>query len=225
MALNNIAGDIWGYTQKVAKNISNGAGTYLKQSPEELANVARNTMLKKNTVISNINLSDVDSAFAEATKRGEADYSQAFNKLRSNISAGNTDEVKTAAKDISERFNDSRYLDLLQKAETKQSQIEVDLKDLKPNEVKLLYKDNFKTPKSVEKFVTDSQAEKAAGASYIGQGVKQYFNSGDKKTNQIRAGVVAGGYMGTMTTARLIHGGTPISNEYGERDIVGIPFI
>ena len=31
--------------------------------------------------------------------------------------------------------------------------------------------------------------------------------------------------MGTMTTARLVHGGTPITDEYGERNIVGIPFI
>ena len=75
-------------------------------------------------------------------------------------------------------------------------------------------------------YVIDEQQEKIANAAYKLQGKKQYFNKpNDPKTNQIRAGVAVGAYMGTMTTARLIHGGTPITNEYGERNIVGIPFI
>ena len=225
MGLNNIAEDVWGFSKKVAKNISGSANTYLKQTPEELANVAKNTMLKKNTLLSNINISDVDSAFAEAAKRGESDYSKAFIKFKSNIDAGNVDEVKHAAKDISERFNDSRYLDLLQKAEIKQTRIQDRISGFDVEEAQRVYKDSVKVPKIIDNFVTDSQAEKFSNGIYSLQGKKQYFDSGNKKTNQIRAGAAVGGYFGAMTTARIAHGGTPITNEYGERDIVGIPFI
>ena len=52
MGLNNMAKEGWEYISGLAKNISvkglqNGWNTYIKQSPEELANIARQTMQRK----------------------------------------------------------------------------------------------------------------------------------------------------------------------------------
>lgn len=52
-----------------------------------------------------------------------------------------------------------------------------------------------------------------------------YFNSGNSKTNQVRAAVSGGIYMGGSMVVRGLQGGNPVTNEYGERDIAGIPFI
>ncbi len=227
--LNNIAKVGWDYIGGVAKNITkeglqNGWDTYVKQSPEELANVARATMQRKNTVISNLNLDDFDKIYNAADK-SNADYIKEFNKLRGALNSGNTDEAKTVATSISERFQDGAYLKLLQDAETKRSNDIAYYNSLGADGIKEEFKTGFKIPEKAKGFVTDEQQDKIADMFYKLQGKKQYFNTGDPKTNQIRAGVAAGTYMGAMTTARLVHGGGLTTNEYGERDIVGIPFI
>lgn len=226
--INNIAKEGWDYINNVAKKVSveglqNGWNTYIKQSPEELANVARQTMQRKNTIMSNLDVNEFDKIFSAANKTDA--YITEFNKLRTNLNSGNVEEAKSIATTISERFQDGAYLKLLQEAEGKTNIIEKQIQEA-PNELIMgKFKKDFKIPEKVKGFVTDEQQEKIANAAYKLQGKKQYFNSGDAKTNQIRAGVAVGTYMGAMTTARLIHGGTPITNEYGERDIVGIPFI
>ena len=55
--------------------------------------------------------------------------------------------------------------------------------------------------------------------------IPAYFTTADKKKNKIRAGVTAGAYMGGSMVVRGLQGGGITTNEYGERDIVGIPFI
>lgn len=228
MGLNNIAKEGWDYISSLAKNISveglqNGWNTYVKQSPEELANVARQTMQRKNTVMSNLDINEFDKIFSSASKTDA--YTTEFNKLRANLNSGNIEEAESIATTISERFQDGAYLKLLQEAEGKTNIIEKQIQEA-PNELIMgKFKKDFKIPEKAKGFVTDEQQDKIASMAYKLQGKKQYFNTGDAKTNQIRAGVAAGAYMGTMTTARLIHGGTPVTNEYGERDIVGIPFI
>lgn len=228
MGFNNIADDIFDYTKKIAKDIStkglNGA-SHLKRGPEELANSARINMLKKNTVISNLDLAEIDSAFTASAKRGNTEYAQAFTELKTNIELGNVDEVKTVAKSMSERFNDNKYLELLQNAESKHININDQIKKAPSDIISSKFKADYKVPGLFKNFVTDEQAEGLANVAYsLNGGAKQYFNSGNKKTNQVRVGATVGGYFATATTARLLHGGSPITNEYGERDIVGVPF-
>lgn len=229
MGLNNITKEGWDYISSLAKNISveglqNGWNTYVKQSPEELANVARQTMQRKNTVMSNLDINEFDKIFSSASKTDA--YTTEFNKLRTNLNSGNIEEAKSIATTISERFQDGAYLKLLQEAEGKINAIKKQIQEAPSELIKGKFKKDFKIPEKAKRFVTDEQQEKIANAAYKLQGKKQYFNKpNDPKTNQIRAGVAVGAYMGTMTTARLIHGSTPITNEYGERDIVGIPFI
>lgn len=230
--LNNIAKEGWDYINNVAKKVSveglqNGWNTYIKQSPEELANVARQAMQRKNTIISNLDVNEFDKIFSAANKTDA--YTTEFNKLRTNLNSGNIEEAKSIATTISERFQDGAYLKLLQEAESKTNTIKSRFDTMDSEIIKSGFVDKTKKKISENKiignFTTSQQQEKIANAAYKLQGKKQYFNSGDSKTNQIRAGVAAGTYMGAMTTARLIHGGTPTTNEYGERDIVGIPFI
>lgn len=232
MGLNNMAKEGWDYISNLAKNISveglqNGWNTYIKQSPEELANVARKTMERKNTILnSNPDLLDeINKVMAGSKNISDKEYSSAVNNIKNNLSNNNTKEANNIAKSIEERFQDGAYLKLLQEAEGKTNIIEKQIQEAPKELIMGKFKKDFKIPEKVKGFVTDEQQEKIANMAYKLQGKKQYFNSGDVKTNQIRAGVAVGTYMGAMTTARLIHGGTPITNEYGERDIVGIPFI
>lgn len=232
MGLNNMAKEGWDYISSLAKNISveglqNGWNTYIKQSPEELANVARKTMERKNTILnSNPDLLDeINKVMAGSKNISDKEYSSAVNNIKNNLSNNNTKEANNIAKSIEERFQDGAYLKLLQEAEGKTNIIEKQIQEAPKELIMGKFKKDFKIPEKVKGFVTDEQQEKIANMAYKLQGKKQYFNSGDVKTNQIRAGVAVGTYMGAMTTARLIHGGTPITNEYGERDIVGIPFI
>lgn len=237
MGLNNIAKEGWDYISGLAKNISveglqNGWNTYIKQSPEELANVARKTMERKNTILnSNPDLLDeINKVMAGSKNISDKEYSSAVNNIKNNLSNNNTKEANNIAKSIEERFQDGSYIKMLQEAEAKRLNMSETYSTVPArgieNKFKAETKEKLTNNKIINNFTTEKQQEKIADAAYKLQGKKEYFNKPNApKTNQIRTGVAIGTYMGTMTTARLIHGGTPITNEYGERDIVGIPFI
>ena len=121
MGLNNIAQQGWDYISNLAKNISvegiqKGWNTYMVQSSDELANVARASMQRKNTVMNNLNMDDFNKYYNSADK-SNAEFVTELNKLKTNLEYKNTDEAKTIATSISERFQDSKYLDLLNDAE------------------------------------------------------------------------------------------------------------
>ena len=196
MGLNNMAKEGWDYISSLAKNISveglqNGWNTYVKQSPEELANIARQTMQRKNTVMSNLDINEFDKIFSSASKTDA--YTTEFNKLRANLNSGNIEEAKSIATTISERFQDGAYLKLLQEAEGKTNAIKKQIQEAPSELIKGKFKKDFKIPEKAKRFVTDEQQEKIANAAYKLQGKKQYFNKpNDPKTNQIRAGVAVG---------------------------------
>jgi hypothetical protein len=89
----------------------------------------------------------------------------------------------------------------------------------------MAYRLQAKTPKILDHVTDEADRSKLKGVMYKAQGAKKYFSSGDVKKNRARIGAAAGIYAGTMTTARLAHGGSLTENEYGERDIVGVPFL
>lgn len=233
--INNIAKEGWDYINNVAKKVSveglqNGWNTYIKQSPEELANVARQAMERKNTLLSNIDLNEVDKVMAGSKNIANKEYSSAVNNLKGALSNNNKEEASNIAKSIEERFQDGSYIKMLQEAEAKRLNMSETYSTVPArgieNKFKAETKEKLANNKIINNFTTEKQQEKIADMVYKLQGKKEYFNKpNDAKTNQIRTGVAVGTYMGAMTTARLIHGGTPTTNEYGERDIVGIPFI
>lgn len=57
------------------------------------------------------------------------------------------------------------------------------------------------------------------------QEAKDYFMSGDLGTNAMRWGAVAGAYGGLAVGTRALTGGSATTNNQGQRDIAGIPFI
>lgn len=63
------------------------------------------------------------------------------------------------------------------------------------------------------------------GVRGLGSAVKNYYKSGDMKTNLIRGGVTYAGLVGAGTIGRYMGGGSIVTNTKGERDIAGIPFI
>lgn len=232
MGLNNMAKEGWEYISGLAKNISveglqNGWNTYIKQSPEELANIARQTMQRKNTVMSNLDINEFDKVFSSASKKDA--YTTEFNKLRENLNSGNIEEAKTIATTISERFQDGAYLKLLQEAEGKTNKKKALIDSLDGETIKRISvedtKEKIRKNKIASNFIEDGESIANFVYKHNPKNIPKYFKTSDPKKNRIRAGVAVGAYMGTMTTARLVHGGTPITNEYGERNIVGIPFI
>ena len=54
---------------------------------------------------------------------------------------------------------------------------------------------------------------------------KTYFNHPDKTIQKQRIAAVAGTYAGVSVGARLLAGGNLTHDEYGQRDIAGIPFL
>lgn len=237
MGLNNISSGFWKNNLNKAQEVINGfsiekakawATANLVQSSDELAGVARATMQRKNTVLSNLELSKFDELYSAADK-SNADYVAEFGRLQSSLNAGNTDQAMEIASGISDKFGDKSYLQYLQEAEGNYNAKKARIDAMDAEVIRSGYIDTMKEKiagnKTISSFTTSAQQEKLASAAYKAQGLKNYFNTGDAKTNQIRMGVAAGGYMGTAMVVRGLQGGTPLTNEYGERDIAGIPFI
>lgn len=245
MGLNNIAGNIWKKNLEKAQGVINNLTVEnvnkwwkanIVQSSDELANVYIDTQLKRNTILNdynldialeNLNIKSVDDIFNQSANKSD-EYRTAFNKFKSSIDAGDIDEARTTATSISERFQDGKYLELLQEAESSYNDTNVyfnflrEKSDMARRDYMVDFK--FKIPKN--NILNEKQEEWIADKAYRLQGKKQYFNKpDDPKVNQARIGVAAGTYMGGAMVVRAIHGGGPIHNEYGERDIVGIPFI
>lgn len=218
-----------------AKNISvegmqKGWDTYMKQSPEELANVARANMQRKNTILSNLNMNKIEEAYAVADKTN-ADYVTEYSKLKGALNAGNISEAKSVANNISKRFQDNKYLEYLNEAESKTTNFKQQIKKVPVNDIKNKSINDIEQKiaqnKIAQKFTTKEQQEWLANKAYSARGAlpHHYFNSGNSKTNQVRAAVSGGIYMGGSMVVRGLQGGNPVTNEYGERDIAGIPFI
>ena len=237
MGLNNIGKEFWEKNLNKAKNIINNfsveetldwAKDNLGRSPNELANVARATMQRQNTVISNLNMDGINRAFNAADK-SNAEYFAEASKLKSVIESGNSDEAMSIANNISDRFGDKSYLQYLQEAEGKYNRKKAFYESSSAEEIKSAFVDGTKEKVMSNPFLrnfTDDGEWLAQKAYQLNpRGIPAYFTTEDKSKNRIRAGVTAGAYMGGSMIVRGIQGGNPITNEYGERDIAGIPFI
>lgn len=212
-----------------AKNISvdgmmEGWNTYIRRSPEELAEVAKTTMHKKNNILDYVDFNKIDNYYASAVNN-TPELKNDFNKYKNAIKNGNLQEAETIAK----RFNDDKYLKFLQDAEGEYNAKKTKINGYDADDVHLLTVERTKqklqkTP-IVNHFIDDGEwlAEKAYKLNP--KGIPAYFTTDDSKTNRIRAGVVGAGYMGGSMVVRGLQGGNPVTNEYGERDIAGIPFI
>lgn len=65
----------------------------------------------------------------------------------------------------------------------------------------------------------------SAKARYIGKMPGAYFGVEDKTKRAIRRNVAISGYVGTTIGGRLLSGGSLTEDQYGRKDIAGIPFI
>lgn len=91
-----------------------------------------------------------------------------------------------------------------------------------------------KYKESVQK-IFESQAKQDTGEkslkemmgniNYYANIPKAYFNPADPKVRSDRIKAAVGGYAGVAIGGRVLQGGTLTTNEYGERDIAGIPFV
>lgn len=201
--------------------------TYLKQDGAELANVARETMKKNLDASSMVNRTHLQDFINNSPNsiKGDRDYINATKGLIKSLDSKDMEQANDIARKISDNYKENSYLDLLKGAENKKSSLLESYNSMNEEDIADVFREKIKTPKSLDNFMDDTDKEKVKGLAYSLQGKKKYFSSDNVKTNKVRAGVAAGVYAGTMTTARLAHGGSLTENEYGERDIVGIPFV
>jgi hypothetical protein len=82
-------------------------------------------------------------------------------------------------------------------------------------------KDGFATYRDSVGYNNDFKGNVKAGLDVAGT---YFFGEGGKKS-AIRIGTAAAGYMGVNMAGRAITGGSLTTNNNGERDIAGIPFI
>ena len=61
--------------------------------------------------------------------------------------------------------------------------------------------------------------------NYVGANANAYFNPGDKMISRNRKFGAAGAYVAGTAGMRYLQGGTLTKDEYGESNIVGVPFI
>lgn len=224
-ALGKFGDTIEDVSSRIAKfSVSDFYNKYLVQTNDEIANVARRTMKNKldaSTMVDRKLLQEV----IDGSSITDKNYVSATNKLIQSLNNKDMEEATSVARDISEKFKENKYLDLLKQAEDKKVSMSNSLNNADSEIIENIFKQNTSIPKVLNSFTDENDVEKIKGMAYRVQGKKRYFGSEDPKTNKVRAGVVGGVYMTGMTTARLSHGGSLTKNEYGEHDIVGIPFI
>jgi hypothetical protein len=201
----------------------------IKQTDEELANVAKGTLLKNITGDSRVPISRIQETAKNAGVNDVA-FTRAVNNLSSAMKKQDLSEAHKIAREIDSQYQPGKktFQDLVIEADIKMDRAKTTLENADPATVKRAWKNNFKKkiPDSVKKFTTDSNQESIANMHYnYIQGAKKYFATDDPEVNQKRLGVVAGGYVAATSGMRIINGGTPLTNEYGESDIAGIPFI
>lgn len=104
--------------------------------------------------------------------------------------------------------------------------------NLDPSALKELYKYEVFNESSVSKIINKSGMFTAEEKSNIANSVvdkyfnpKDYFTHPDAKIRRRRIGTAVGAYGAGAMVTRKLQGGTLTKNEYGERDIAGIPLI
>jgi hypothetical protein len=233
-------GDILNSTMEVAKNISSKAksvdysgiyadvSTAIKQTDEELANVARASLMKQMTGDVRVPASQLQEV-ARNTGINDVGFTRAVNNLSSAMKKQDLSEAHRIAGEIDRQYQPGQktFQDLVIKADIEVQNILQDMQSADPGQIKRVWENQIieKIPKPISNFTTDKNQETIAHFAYRAQGAKKYFSTDDPSINQKRLGVVAGGYVAATSGMRIINGGTPLTNEYGERDIAGIPFI
>lgn len=216
-----------------AKNVDyNGIYTdirqAIKQTDEELAEVAKASLMKQMTGDLKVPPSMLQEV-AQKTGVNDPGFTRAVNNLSVAMKKKDLSEAHRIASAIDMQYQPGQktFQDLVIQADIELKNSMSIIEGLNPKETASIWKDQFadKLPNQVKNFTTPNDRQKIAELGYRIQGAKKYFATDDPSINKKRLGTVAGGYMAVTSGMRIINGGTPLTNEYGERDIAGIPFI
>lgn len=79
--------------------------------------------------------------------------------------------------------------------------------------------------KENNKAITDYTKEARKAGRQLRDHTKDYFMSGDLGTNALRWGAAGAAYGGVAVGTRVMSGGSATTNNQGQRDIAGIPFL
>ena len=200
----------------------------MKQTDEELANVARATLIKSVTGDTKVPSSKIQEV-ARNTGINDVGFTRAVNNLSSAMKKQDLSEAHRIASEIDKQYQsgEKTFQDLVIKASIGIENTLSKMQNADAGTIEKVWKTEFKKkiPKSISNFTTKGNQDTISKIAYQVQGAKKYFATDDPSINQKRLGVVAGGYVAATSGMRIISGGTPLTNEYGERDIAGIPFI
>jgi hypothetical protein len=224
-----VAGNISSKVKSVDYNgIYQDVMSAVKQTDEELANVARGTLMKSITGETKVPASVIQEA-AKNTGVNDVGFTRAVNNLSSAMKKQDLSEAHRIATEIDSQYQPGKktFQDLVIKASMAVDSTLESMQNASPEMIRRGWENQFMTkiPAPIKNFTTDKNQETIAKAAYHVQGARKYFSTDNPAINQKRLGVVAGGYVAATSGMRIINGGTPFTNEYGERDIAGIPFI
>jgi hypothetical protein len=201
----------------------------VKQTDEELADVARATLINSITGDTKVPASRIQE-IAKNTGITDAGFNRKVRDLTSAMKKQDLSEAHKIAGEIDREFQTGQktFQDLVIQADIGINNTLQSMRNADPAMIKGAWTSQFmknNIPEPVKNFTTTKNRETIANVAYRAQGTKKYFATDDPSVNQKRLGVVAGGYVAATSGMRIINGGTPLTNEYGERDIAGIPFI
>ena len=224
----NVAGNIASKVKNTDyKGIYADLSEAVKQTDEELAEVAKASLMKQITGSMKV----PDSVIQETARQAginDASFTRKVRELTSAMKSQDLSEAHRIAKEIDKQTGNKAFQDLVIQADIGVSNTLNGMKNATSDDIKRAWTSQFKQntlPESLKNFTTDKNRDTIANFAYKVQGAKKYFSTDDPAINQKRLGVVAGGYVAATSGMRIINGGTPFTNEYGERDIAGIPFI
>lgn len=235
--------------QKYDSQASTDVGSYIKNGisnaiPLGLAAMGGyagiSTLLGKDFAIKGTSVKDIAKSIAGNVYPGKNELAEELNETIAKNMSSNKKYVNEKTRDIlNGKIDDlieatSLSDDLAKKAKdivanTNQSNLDKNISELNkifPNE-NVVHKTFDRAKKEIGNITIspDNVKRELGDIRYKMNIPKAYFTNPDKTVRNTRAGVAVGTYAGLAVGGRYLQGGSLTRDEYGRRDIAGVPFL
>lgn len=241
-AFDAVSGWMSGISGTAIKDVANDIATYMRPTEDEMYNAAVKTLKKKVTFATMMTDDLIDETLKNSgMDLSNSDVKKSIETLKRIRGTKNYDKMQDTVEKLNKKHNTTAFRDLLLESEQRKTNaIGVAESDVPgswtyPELVKGSLSDHYIAPKDsvrgklVSKFIGSKPEERTRSdfdsITYKINGYKEFFNNEDPAINRKRALTLAGGYAVAANGVRILQGGSPLKNEYGERDIAGLPLI
>lgn len=244
MGISKLASDFFTAAKDMAsnKNFREYAGEFLEDlklndASQEALDAAMDTIKKRTGFFTEL----TDDSISEVVKKTgmpEEELAGGLAKLRAARKAQDFAGAKGAAAELDTKTKGSAFTNLVINSYNKHSN-NMDkfmkfhnfvpangIPQIKTREALFENKPENKINSMIHRFVENGGYldRKITDGTYIVNGMKKYLDNEDPSVNRHRLEAIVGGYFVAANGIRLVKGGSPFRNEYGENDIAGVPF-